>query len=247
MALQPFKDGHAQVNTQCTGTVFHFFWLTYAKFFRQHFIEPFLSKLRHALSNVERYRKYQKNSRFCLFGVWLLPFSFILVLSSLVTIYPNESYERFFGGVPVAESCTTGKIVPLISTINGVMTAFGLDEYYKNPRPHISLAWTLRNPGSNATSDTTTEWIDTSNTSVALKQKADEAETLIPRSLDDTNKPLTQSEESFFCFKVSCICVRTGSVVTRIPLTRGPSYYDSTSEDSFLETIWSCGGTSMFR
>jgi len=226
MALQPFKDGHAQVNTQCTGTVFHFFWLTYAKFFRQHFIEPFLSKLRHALSNVE---------------------SFILVLSSLVTIYPNESYERFFGGVPVAESCTTGKIVPLISTINGVMTAFGLDEYYKNPRPHISLAWTLRNPGSNATSDTTTEWIDTSNTSVALKQKADEAETLIPRSLDDTNKPLTQSEESFFCFKVSCICVRTGSVVTRIPLTRGPSYYDSTSEDSFLETIWSCGGTSMFR
>jgi len=151
-----------------------------------------------------------------------------------VDVYANEAHDRFFAAVSVSKSCTDRKIVPLISLVNEAVKAFGLEEYYKDPRPHVSLAWTLHDVlrGSDFTGR-----LQLLNRAKDLETRQDED---LPNVADHPGQattvvdlPLERPRPSLLYFNVRSVSVIVGKVVTRIPLLegRGPDAFDS-SEDS---------------
>mmetsp|Transcript_30823 Transcript_30823/g.34370 ORF Transcript_30823/g.34370 Transcript_30823/m.34370 type:complete len:273 (+) Transcript_30823:23-841(+) len=90
---------------------------------RHHQIDPFLDKLRNVVGSI------------------FMP-TFHLSFDTL-EFYVNDEETRSF----ISANVLKGKeeITQIIAHIDSVLSTYGFQEYYKNPKPHISLGWCLGN------------------------------------------------------------------------------------------------------
>ena len=67
---------------------------------------------------------------------------FELLIHSHVTGFLNSNLRRLFVAAPVSCSADTNPLLHLVKVVENVFEQHELPGFFKNPKPHVSFAWT---------------------------------------------------------------------------------------------------------
>lgn len=134
---------------------------------RHHWIHPITQKLKSGLANCKRF----------------------VCTARKLKVYCNAEKTRTFLGMEVASG--HAQLLDLVRVVDGTMTEFSLDTFYKDPSFHVSLAWCV----------------------------GDRTEQL-RRCIQQMQSLVDDHEEGPFVMRLDCVelCFRTGNKTFRFPL-----------------------------
>ena len=89
------------------------------------------------------------------------------------TLLRNDDGTRVFGALVVEKGC--GAVLSLIRSVDSALESFGLQTYYKDPVPHVSVAWALTTTTKEGGGDkTSTALTEPTNKKVAVAFDAED-------------------------------------------------------------------------